>query len=447
MFTRRPRHKGLSVRLKNFFVSSRNIDRASATWNAGASLMSSFQSVLMLVLVSVFLGETEAGIFSIATAQAFLFWTIGSYGIRRYQASDVEHHFTFREYVLARVITSLAMIVVCFVTCTVLVWSGGYSYDKAGAVFVVTLLRVIDAVEDVFVGFLQQSGRLDVGAKISFVRYAITTVAFLVPLVAGQGLLFSLGITLVVSMGCLAVLVRLVVSDFVSPEARQGEMRKALKLLRTCFPLFLAMFLTLYISNAPKYGIDAVLNDEVQARFNYLSMPSFVIQMLAIFIFNPMVYKMSTSWVQGRISDLKKMVGQVVMWIAGITAVCLVGGALVGLPVLSWLYQADLGGYLWEFLLLLLGGGFVALGGFLATVLTIIRYQRVLIIGYIASTLVAVTASWWIRWDGLMGACILYCVLFILQCAIFVPIMAHGIRHRETDKTDAETSDGIQHGE
>ena len=396
----------------------------------------------MLVLVSVFLGEVEAGIFSIATAQAYLFWTIGTYGIRRYQASDVEHHFSYREYVLSRVITCAVMIGACLVTCGIFVGVGSYTLPKAATVFLVTLLRVVDAVEDIVVGFLQQSGRLDVGAKISAVRLTMSMIGFIVPIVAGASLLVSLGISLAFSTVVLVVFVRVIVSGFVDSEARLGKMRKAVGLLRACFPLFLAAFLTLYIGNAPKYGIDAVLNDEVQAKFNFLSMPSFVIQMLAMFIFNPMVYTMSTAWVDGRITDLTRMIRRVVIWIAGITGACLVGGAAIGLPVLSWLYQADLSGLLWEFLIVLLGGGFVALGGFLTTVLTIMRYQRVLIFGYLASAAVALTASWWIRWDGLMGACALYCVLFVLQCAVFVPIVMYGIhRGRVTARHNGQTEE------
>lgn len=427
---------GLCVKIKDFFVSSRNIERASTVWNAGASLVSSFQSVLMLVLVSVFLGEVEAGIFSIATAQAYLFWTIGVYGIRRYQASDVQHRYTYHEYVMSRILTCAIMIGACLITCAVVVGTGSYSLSKAATVLLVTLLRVVDCVEDVVVGFLQQSGRLDVGGKISAFRVAVSTVAFIVPVVLGASLLWSLGISFVFSTLSLAIFVRLIVSGFIDSDARQGTLKKAMGLLRTCFPLFLATFLTLYIGNAPKYGIDAVLNDEVQATFNFLSMPSFVIQMLAMFIFNPMVYKMSTAWVGGKLSDLMRMVRRVLVWIVGITAVCLAGGAVIGLPVLSWLYQADLSGCLWELLVVLLGGGFVALGGFLTTVLTIMRYQRILIFGYLASAVVALTASWWIRWDGLMGACLLYCVLFILQCAVFVPIVAYGVHRRRLEAVD-----------
>jgi len=423
------------VKIKHFFISSRNIERASTAWNASASLVASIQSVLMLVLVSIFLGETQAGIYSIATAQSLLFWTIAMFGMRRYQSSDVEHHFSFREYATSRILTSGAMVVVGAITCGVLMWTGGYSLEKAAVVLVSTLLRVPDAMEDLIQGFLQQSGRLDVGSKISTVRVSASTLGFAVPVMAGGSLLTALGVQLVVSAGVLAFCVRLVVPDFLDPQARRGQMKQVFRLLRTCLPLFASGFLALYISNAPKYGIDAVLDDQAQAKFNYLSMPSFVIQMLALFIFNPLIFRLSTSWVEGRTSDMMKIVGRVVLWIAGITAACLVGGGLIGLPILSWLYQTDLSGYLWQFLILLLSGGFVALGGFLTTMLTIMRYHRVLIVGYIASAIVAVTSSWWIRWGNLMGASLLYATLFLLQCAIFVPIMLYGVRRRNIEMT------------
>ena len=38
------------------------------------------------------------------------------------------------------------------------------------------------------------------------------------------------------------------------------------------FPLFVSMFLNMYISNAPKYAIDAYLTDDIQAIYNMIFM-------------------------------------------------------------------------------------------------------------------------------------------------------------------------------
>lgn len=391
--------------------------------------------MLLLVLVSIFLGDVQAGVFSIATAQSYLFLTIAMFGMRRYQSSDVDHRFSFWEYAWSRVLSCGAMVVVGVGACAVFLWTGDYSLDKTIAVLLCTLLRVPDAMEDMFQGYFQLSGRLDVSTKISTIRVTASTVAFVVPVVLGSSLVVALTAQLVVSTGLLAILVRMVLAGFLDPAEKQGKMGNVFRLYRTCLPLFIGGFLSLYVFNAPKYGIDAVLDDQAQARYNYLSMPSYVIQMLALFIFNPMVYKMSTAWSQSRLSDLVRMVWMVVAWIAGITVVCLIGGAWIGLPILSWLYQTDLNGFLWQFLILLLSGGFVALVGFLTTTLTIMRYHRVLIVGYIASALVATTSSWWIRWGNLMGAALLYGVLILIQCLVFIPIMVYGLHRRRIETT------------
>lgn len=419
--------------IKHFLITSRNVDRSSTIWNASASLASSFQSVLLLVLVSIFLGDVQAGVFSIATAQSYLFLTIALFGMRRYQSSDVDHHFSYWEYATSRVLSCGAMVLVGAVTCVVLLVTGDYTVDKVIVVLICTLLRVPDAMEDMYQGYFQLSGRLDVSTKISTVRMIVSTLAFVVPIVLGSSLVVALAAQLIVSAGCLAILVRMVLSDFVDSTAKQGKIGNVFRLFRTCLPIFITGFLSIYIYNAPKYGIDAVLDDQAQARYNYLSMPSYVIQMLSLFIFNPMIFKMSTAWSQSRTSDLAKMVWTVVAWIAGITVACLVGGALIGLPILSWLYQTDLNSFLWQFLILLLSGGFVALVGLLTTTLTIMRYHRLLVVGYIASAALALTSSWWIRWGNLMGACLLYGTLIVLQCIVFIPITVYGIRRRRIE--------------
>lgn len=56
------------------------------------------------------------------------------------------------------------------------------------------------------------------------------------------------------------------------------------------------IFLSFYIGNAPKYAIDSILNDGLQACCGFIAMPVFVIGLLNNFIFNPMISRMSFMW-------------------------------------------------------------------------------------------------------------------------------------------------------
>ena len=61
------------------------------------------------------------------------------------------------------------------------------------------------------------------------------------------------------------------------------------KLFADGTPLFLSFFLNVYLTHASKYAIDTYLSDKIQAIYNLIFMPTFVVQIAANFIFNPVL--------------------------------------------------------------------------------------------------------------------------------------------------------------
>lgn len=55
-------------------------------------MLNSFQSVLILMVISRIDPVTDAGVFTIAFAIGNLMLTIGQYGIRQFQVSDVQEN-------------------------------------------------------------------------------------------------------------------------------------------------------------------------------------------------------------------------------------------------------------------------------------------------------------------------------------------------------------------
>ena len=98
--------------LRAFLIGSNNIDRDSYLWNMIGSLLNAFQSVIMLMILTRTVNLYEAGLFTIAYANANLFLNIGKYGVRNFQVSDTNRQFSFKEYNLTRYITTIAMLLV-----------------------------------------------------------------------------------------------------------------------------------------------------------------------------------------------------------------------------------------------------------------------------------------------------------------------------------------------
>lgn len=154
-----------------------------------------------------------------------------------------------------------------------------------------------------------------------------------------------------------------------------------------------------------------------------------------------MLYQMSVLWNEHKVRMFVVKTVKQTGIVAVITLVCISGAYLLGIPVLSWLYNTDLSPYKTELIILLLGGGFLGLSGLLNAVITIIRYQKSLMWGYAAVALLALLFSDRVVGAyGMMGAAILYTALMGILCVVFVLLFVIGIyRGKKGRKSGQDT--------
>lgn len=416
------------MKISKILSNSSNVERDAIIWNMIGSMIMAFQSVIMLMILTRTLGLLDAGVFTIAYANANLFLTIGKYGMRNFQVSDVKGQFDFEVYKKSRLITSILMMVVSGIYVVYAGNKNGYTLQKSMIIIWMCIFKMVDAVEDVYHGFLQQKGRLDIAGKAMTIRLVITITVFAITVTISNDLLFALIISTVATMALMIYLTQCSYKTVRVGEHKNGG-SNVWKLLRLSFPLFLGSFLAFYIGNAPKYAIDSILSDELQACYGFIAMPVFVIGLLNNFIFNPMIHKLSVIWEQRKMGQFYRIVAEQIGVIVGITIVCIAGGGLVGTPVLSVLYNTDLTPYKMELIILLLGGGFLALSGFLVTVITIIRFQKYIVAGYgIVAFFAFYLSPAFVKQYAIMGAAMLYLILMVLLCIAFCGLMIWGIR-------------------
>lgn len=413
--------------IKEFLLDNRKSERDSYIWNMFGSMLMAFQSVIMLMILTRTVGLAEAGIFTIANANANLFVTIGKYGMRYFQVSDVKNQFLFVDYRTARIITSIIMLIVSGVFVIYSMTRNGYTLRKSLIIFLMCLFKVVDVIEDVYHGLYQKENRLDIAAKAMSLRLIVTIIVFGASVIISKNLLLSLIVSTILTGILFIILTGLTYGEFhVAKEKLQKE--NVVLLLKICFPLFAGTFLSFYIGNVPKYAIDSVLNDELQACYGFISMPVFVIGLLNGFVFNPMLYNMSILWNEGK---RKRFVIKTLLQIGiilVITAICLIGAYLIGIPILSALYNTDLSSYRSELLILLLGGGFLGMSGLLNTVITIIRFQDSLMWGYtVVAALALLFSRQIVEKYEMIGASILYTVLMGILCVVFLIFFFIGI--------------------
>lgn len=413
---------------KKIFVKTNNIERSSYVWNTIAGLVFAMQSAVMLMIITRTNSIDDAGIFSIAYAIASLMSFIGEFGVRKYQASDVNEDYSFTDYYSFRMASCGAMLVVSILYAGFGLVFGNYSLNKFAIIMMVCLIKLVEAFVDVFYGRFQQKWRLDIGAKTNSFRMLVGMAACTVSLIITHNLLISLIAWFACSVIAMFMSTILVAGEYCTFKIHFRK-EAVKKIFLQCLPLFIGAFLLIYIGNAPKYAIDSCLSEADQARFNFIFMPVFVIGMLANFVFNPVLVKMADEWDKGNYKEFGKMVRKQTLVIGGITLLAVAVALTIGCPILGLLYAIDLSPDKAELCILMIGGGMLALVNFFAVVVTVIRYQNRLTIGYIiAAVLAKIMSRFFVSNYGIMGASILYAVLMTILTLAFLIILIISVR-------------------
>ena len=367
--------------IKTFLYSTKDKIKSAYLWNTVAAMFNAFQTVIILMLISRIDPIIDAGVFTIAFAIGNLMMTIGKYGIRQFQVSDVEEKYSFKEYLTSRVGTTVIMIFASFIYVGYNHITGLYNIEKCIVILLICLAKAVDAFEDVFHGMLQQYLRLDVAGKILTIRLFTYIVVYLAVYLVSQDLVVTSLVALLISVVQFAVLNYIALKGF-QMKKKTLRYKNVWKLLVECLPLFIAAYLVMYIGNAPKYAIDKVMSSEAQACFTYIFMPVFVISLLSQFVYQPVISKLAMLWHQDKLQEFSKLILRQIGLILGLSAMAVVSGYLLGIPVLSLIYGVNLNEYKTALVILLLGGSALAFVNFLQMIITVARKQNLLNIGY-----------------------------------------------------------------
>lgn len=415
----------VNKRIVNFLIKDNN---NGYIWNIVAGIINAAEAVILSMIITRTNGLEDAGILSIAFAVGNLFANIGKFGVRNYQVSDVKREFSFSDYFISRIISVGMMLLVSVGYILEQRYIAGYSWKKAIVVFCMCLIYLIEALEDVFWGLYQKKNALDVGAKVFSLRWLLTIFGMAFVLIFKHNLLYAMLTGLILSTVAFVYLLLIVYPHFKEP-IQWKFCKKNYTVLKKCFPLFAVAFMTFYITNVAKYSIDRWLTDEIQACYGFIAMPVFVIGLLNGFIYQPVLVRMSIEWENGERKVFLHRVYKQCGILLGIIAICFTGAFLFGIPVLSMIYATDLSAYRTELLILMMGGGMLAVEGFFGILMTIMRKQKWLMWGFFVISLFAhIFSDYCVKNYGVLGATLLYSGLMGALAVAFVGMFYINIR-------------------
>ncbi len=409
-----------------------NVTRSTYFWNAASAMILAMQSPVVLAVVNRTNGGEDAGIFSIAIAIANLMLFLGQYGLRKYQSSDINQQFSFGEYHALRLLTCGSMVLICLLYCIYGAVFRDYTRDKFLIVYIVCIIKTVQAYADVLHGHLQQRGRLDVACKASAFRYGVELLIYIAVLILTHNLLLAVSVCLAVTIVIMFLTSYNATTHYTDSMKPQITGEKFRLLMIEGFPLFVSMFLNMYIGNAPKYAIDAYLTDDIQGIYNMIFMPTYVVQMVTQFIFNPVLTVYAELWLshsKDKFRRLLRMINKMMLIVLGLAVLAVAIAATIGIPVLSVVFGSDLSDYRRELCVIMVAGGMLGYSIYFSTLIAVIRAQRPLIICY---GLVAIAAKlmsgWFVSNYGIMGAAVLNAALMTVLALSLLVVTVYALR-------------------
>ncbi len=364
------------------------VKKSEIIWNTLGSFVESLLSAVLLMFCTRLNGTEIAGMFSISFATATILNAIGDFGIRIYQVTDTNRKYKFGDYLLARVFVVITMVIIGILFVNI----SGYTAEKLWICIALIMFKVIDNLSETYQGEFQLRNRLDLGGKSMVIRVSSSLIVFFITDVITKNVIFSC-ITFVLTNLTLFLLwdVR-ILSKFQKLEIKYDK-NNIKEILLDCLPLAISTGLSLYIINATKYAIDNFGDYTMQTYFNVIYMPTFVINLVSAFVIKPFLKPFGDLWNSKEYLKFIKSISLIILILAGATICIDIACALLGVPVLSFIYGIDLSPYKMEMILLVISGFFYASATVMLYALSTIRKQKLTTIAYIITSVIALISS------------------------------------------------------
>ena len=390
-------------------------------WNLLGNFAAAAVSVLYLLIVSRMQTSEVADQFSLATSIGNLWIIIGQFQVRNYQATDVKSSHPFSAYFYTRLLTVTMMVISLFPY----LWTINYDFTNNSVMIITWIIvyRVADAFSDLFQGYFQQHGRLDIAGKAMVYRYALSVLILLFGLLLSHSMvltllalaLFNLFFVFSYDYAHFKLFDKLSFRNSFS----RNTIDESFKIIRVCFSLFIYGFLLTLVFNEAKLSISGayakgIVEAGAQRDYNILFMPVFFMS-LCILVVRPLITQMAELWQRKKFQVFYKMFLKILLLTLSIGIAITFLTYLIGVNVLSLIFGLDLLKYKLELTILVLSGVLYSFSIILENILIIMRKHYYLLSVYILMFIVTkMITTELVNKYQIMGASISFCIAMIV---------------------------------
>lgn len=358
--------------------------KENTLWYTMGTMCSSATSFLLMIYVTRILGVDEAGAFSISYSVGQLMLSIGWFGTRQFQVSDINEEFKFSDYLSLKLFMTIIMMVGCLIYSVFL----HFNTYKMLVTFLYCLFLICDVFADLFSARFQQVDKLFLSGMSYIIRILGYNLVILFSLLCFKNLIVAIVLAMIYSALELTFF-DLQLIKRISQIKIEFHMDKIIQLIKNCFPLFISSFLTTFIVNVPKNAIELNFDSSVQTYYNIIFMPSYIINLFCMFIFVPLYTSIANTWLNSTKDKFINTVVKLMIFDVLLSLVVFAGCYFLGIPLLELVYGVDLHSVKSSFLVLIVAGCFTSMNSILSYIFTVIRRQKFMIYIYVVAMVLA----------------------------------------------------------
>lgn len=359
-------------------------------WYSIGSIIYMFGMWVITYLVVIISGPADAGLLALVISSTNVFYTISVWGMRTYQVSDLQGKFADTTYIISRFITcGFSML-----ACTVFVFVKGFTVVQIYCILLYMVLKISEALADVYNGIVQRHWRMDIIGKSYIVRAILMVAAFSLVLELTSSLLLAIVAMMICSFAVIIsydILQTVKIAHVKIKFAFQGID----KLLITCAPLIICSFLYSFNMLIPRLFLEDIYGTEVLGYYSAIAAPVLIIQLLASFIYAPLIPLFSKSHTEKNTRVFARLLAKTSLIILALSVVSIIGCYIFGDWGLSILFSSKKGVLEYSYLLIptVLTVICTAYIWLLNGIITAIRQIKFLLISAIIGSVICVVIS------------------------------------------------------
>lgn len=347
--------------------------RCNVLWNTfGCAFYQGCQWVITVLVVLLSSDYSNSGILALAMSIGNVFFGLATYNMRTYQISDVNNVNSADNYAAMRIVTILGALALC--GCYALVTSGSAGAFLSIAAYL--LFKSDEAFANVLYGIDQKAQRMDFIGKSQIIRGFCSVLSFSLVLYSTDELPLAIMV-----MGVACMIVSLLfdlrksseLAGFLHPHI---EARRLRSLLRSCFPSVCSIVISGLVVTVARQLFYFKYGDSALGIYATVATPSVLIQVLANNLYSPMLVSIADAFASGDHKTTARKMTKLACAVLVVGLVVSCGLALVGEPLLTFVYGAEISEYAYLLFPALIVTTLMAIAYLLSDLLIIIRCMR-----------------------------------------------------------------------